>query len=176
MKKIIALVLSLMLVCACFTAFAAGSKTTDDVNQAVVNNNAAEEEEEEVELKVVDFNEATQALLDAFEAAEKASDVIDDDSLTDEELVELIPVEIEGVVEGETGEKVISIKPTVDVTGYENIRVFFGMLNDGDEDWAWEEADKVVVNDDGTLDVTVSEDLLLKLQDSDNVVIAVLAD
>ena len=174
MKKLFALVLALALTVLSVAAFAAGSKTTDNLTYfaPVVNNDEPEETEETVEIATVPEEDSEVVAELAAEFAGKAANEVvtaieNGDALeATAELVELIEINVTGVKAGETGTIKATLEAPTEIKAGDAVRVL--VLVDG----KWYEIPSEVT-EDGKIAIELSEEILALLQDAENPVIAV---
>lgn len=175
MKKILSLVLALALAVCAFAAMADGpSKTNPDIAPGGTN------EANTLSLVFVDNTEDTQKVVDAFKAAFDAGDVLaafpEDvrgalpEGLT--KINEMLSAEFEGDIEAQEDSVLINI---VFETPFEpagdQVAVLFGKLNG--EEVTWTVVDNGVIKDDGSVDVTLTKDLIKDLASAQPFMVAV---
>ena len=178
MKKILALVLSLVMVLTAVSAMAAGSKTADDqqnavvVAPAVVKNvvgNAAVEDTQT--LKILDVNsDAVQAIIDLFAAANEAGDVL---SVLPDDIRAQIPeglTKINEIVTAQfdwntdvTGSVTLKIGFKSEFEEGQNVAVLFGKLTGTDVAWTVAEGTTEKDGDVVKVKVTIPADLVKSL-------------
>ncbi|MBQ8161405.1 MAG: hypothetical protein IJ083_11760 [Clostridia bacterium] len=192
MKKLTALVLALMLVfCATF-AMAADSKTAEDQQQATVqtptyNAPAAEEEpaEEEEEEEPAVTAEVTTPAEDS-----AAAEVVEELAKPSTKPAVFFPAALNvsntatvaDVVnlavnnyEPEMGDVVLNTQLETAFEQDDDVRVLVGLVNE-DGEIEWVEAEEVTVNEDGTLNVKLSSDQMVKVQDAAEAILVVLTE
>lgn len=164
MKKFFALMLAVVLVSVCFTALAANSKTTNDVAKTQIVN------DETLVIKIVDPSEAAAAFF------AKMTDG-DTETLPEgakaEELVELLAVSVTGAKEG-IGDQVANLVTTTVYEAEQKVHAYVGILKD--EKAEWQELNSVSVVEDGSLDLALSEKLLLTMQNSADALLAIFVE
>ena len=174
MKKLFALVLALALTVLSVAAFAADSKTTNNLTYvAPVVPEETEETEETVEIEVVpeENSEVVAELVEEF-ASKPANDVVLKIENSEEqleataELVELMEINVTGAEAGETGTITATLTVPTEIKEGAAVRVL--VLVDG----KWYEVPSKVT-EDGTVEVELSEEILLLLQGEEHPVIAV---
>lgn len=168
MKKFIALMLSLVLLTVSFAAFAANSKTTNDVAQ--VEPKTQTETNEALVIKIVDPSEAENAF---FEKMTSGDPETLPEGAKAEELAELLALLVSGAKEG-IGNVVANLVTTTVYEAEQKVHCYAGVLKD--EKAAWEELSPVVVKEDGSLDIQFTEQQLLTMQAAEDVVFAVFVE
>lgn len=168
MKKFIALMLSLVLLTVSFTAFAANSKTTNDVAQVAPKTQT--ETNEALVIKIVDPSEAENAF---FEKMTSGDPETLPEGAKAEELAELLALLVSGAKEG-IGNVVANLVTTTVYEAEQKVHCYAGVLKD--EKAAWEELSPVVVKEDGSLDIQFTEQQLLTMQAAEDVVFAVFVE
>ncbi len=168
MKKFIALMLSLVLLTVSFAAFAANSKTTNDVAQVAPKTQT--ETNEALVIKIVDPSEAENAF---FEKMTSGDPETLPEGAKAEELAELLALLVSGAKEG-IGNVVANLVTTTVYEAEQKVHCYAGVLKD--EKAAWEELSPVVVKEDGSLDIQFTEQQLLTMQAAEDVVFAVFVE
>ena len=168
MKKFIALMLSLVLLTVSFAAFAANSKTTNDVAQVAPKTQT--ETNEALVIKIVDPSEAENAF---FEKMTSGDPETLPEGAKAEELAELLALLVSGAKEG-IGNVVANLVTTTVYEAEQKVHCYAGVLKD--EKAAWEEVSPVVVKEDGSLDIQFTEQQLLTMQAAEDVVFAVFVE
>ena len=168
MKKFIALMRSLVLLTVSFTAFAANSKTTNDVAQVAPKTQT--ETNEALVIKIVDPSEAENAF---FEKMTSGDPETLPEGAKAEELAELLALLVSGAKEG-IGNVVANLVTTTVYEAEQKVHCYAGVLKD--EKAAWEELSPVVVKEDGSLDIQFTEQQLLTMQAAEDVVFAVFVE
>ena len=168
MKKFIALMLSLVLLTVSFTAFAANSKTTNDVAQVAPKTQT--ETNEALVIKIVDPSEAENAF---FEKMTSGDPETLPEGAKAEELAELLALLVSGAKEG-IGNVVANLVTTTVYEAEQKVHCYAGVLKD--EKAAWEELSPFVVKEDGSLDIQFTEQQLLTMQAAEDVVFAVFVE
>lgn len=164
MKKFLSLMLCIAMVTVSFTAMAVGSKTTDNVANAVV------ESDEALVIQIVEPSEAEIAFFEKMTAG-------DVEALPEgtkaEELVEVLALLVSGAKEG-IGNVVANLVTTTVYEAEQKVHCYSGELKD--EKVAWEELQPVTVKEDGSLDIQFTEAQLLAMQSAENVVLSVFVE
>ena len=168
MKKFIALMLSLVLLTVSFAAFAANSKTTNDVAQVAPKTQT--ETNEALVIKIVDPSEAENAF---FEKMTSGDPETLPEGAKAEELAELLALLVSGAKEG-IGNVVANLVTTTVYEAEQKVHCYAGVLKD--EKAAWEELSPVVVKEDGSLDIQFTEQQLLTMQAAEDVLFAVFVE
>lgn len=168
MKKFVALMLSLVLLTVSFAAFAANSKTTNDVAQVAPKTQT--ETNEALVIKIVDPSEAENAF---FEKMTSGDPETLPEGAKAEELAELLALLVSGAKEG-IGNVVANLVTTTVYEAEQKVHCYAGVLKD--EKAAWEELSPVVVKEDGSLDIQFTEQQLLTMQAAEDVVFAVFVE
>ena len=168
MKKIAALMLALVLVTVSFAAFAAGSKTTNDVPKTTVT--TPQNQGEALVIKIVEPSEEEVAFFEKMTAGD--AEILPEGAKADE-LVELLAVQVSGAKEG-IGDHVANLAPTTVFEVGQKVHADMGILKDAKA--AWEELLPVDVIEDGTLDLPFSEKQLLAMQAANDVVLAIFVE
>lgn len=168
MKKFIALMLSLVLLTVSFAAFAANSKTTNDVAQVAPKTQT--ETNEALVIKIVDPSEGENAF---FEKMTSGDPETLPEGAKAEELAELLALLVSGAKEG-IGNVVANLVTTTVYEAEQKVHCYAGVLKD--EKAAWEELSPVVVKEDGSLDIQFTEQQLLTMQAAEDVVFAVFVE
>ncbi len=170
MKKFFALMVALVLMTVSFAAFAAGSKTTDDVAKVANTTNTQTETDEALVIKIVDPSEAETAFFEKMTSGD--AETMPEGAKADE-LAELLALLVSGAKEG-IGNVVANLVTTTVYTAEQKVHCYIGVLKD--EKAAWEELTSVVVKEDGSLDIQFTEKQLLTMQEAENVVLAVFVE
>ena len=175
MKKFFALMVALVLMTVSFAAFAAGSKTTDDVAKVANTTNTQTETDEALVIKIVDPSEAENAFLETafFEKMTSGDAETMPEGAKADELAELLALLVSGAKEG-IGNVAANLVTTTVYTAEQKVHCYIGVLKD--EKAAWEELTSVVVKEDGSLDIQFTEKQLLTMQEAENVVLAVFVE
>ena len=168
MKKFIALMLSLVLLTVSFAAFAANSKTTNDVAQVAPKTQT--ETNEALVIKIVDPSEAENAF---FEKMTSGDPETLPEGAKAAELAELLALLVSGAKEG-IGNVVANLVTTTVYEAEQKVHCYAGVLKD--EKAAWEELSPVVVKEDGSLDIQFTEQQLLTMQAAEDVLFAVFVE
>ena len=164
MKKIFAVMLVVTLLMASLSAFAAGSKTTNNVARTNV------QAKESLVIEIVDPSEAETAF---FEKMTSGSLETMPEGAKAEELVELLALKVTGAKKG-VGNVVANITTTTLYEAEQKVHCYVGILKD--EKAAWEELAPVVIKEDGSLDVQFTEAQLLAMQNASDVVFSVFVE
>ncbi len=164
MKKVFAIIMAVMLVAVSFSALAAGSKTTNDVNNVTVDEKVA------VTVEIVDPSEAVAALIEKLTAGD--AEVVPADA-ANATLTEVLAVLAQNVTEG-VGSVTATLATTTVFEKDQKVSVFMGAASD--EKVEWEAVTPVTVNDDGALEVTFTEAQLMTMQNVANVVLAIFVE
>lgn len=161
MKKVFAIIMAVMLVAVSFSALAAGSKTTNDVNNVKVDEKVA------VVVEIVDPSEAVTALIEKLTAGD--AEVVPADA-ANATLTEVLAVVAKNVEEG-VGNVTAVLAPTTVFEKDQKVSVFMGVPSE--EKVEWEAVTPVTVNDEGALELTFTEAQLMTMQNVADVVLAI---
>lgn len=188
MKKIFALILALALVLTAVSAFAAGSKTNNDIatstastgsTSASTKEDASEADDDEITSDILDDNEATKALKEKLAAALEAGDVLS--ALPEDvraeipegytNVNEVVTYKLDKVPEGTTSLTLNFKFETLYAEGEKVIVAFVIPAEDeGEDEWILLEG---IGQADGSVNVTLNEENIEKIVGKEVTVIVI---